>query len=323
MDFLDELKQDADRVLSDNKGNADYLEKFVQFPEEDGAITVRILPPSHGMKLPFQATRIHNVNGKSLHCPYELVGGKWVGQPGQCPVCDVYRHLWKLANKSSGDKAKGYIALARKIKPIERYYFNCVVREDPSQIGVKVLSMGKTLYKMILRAFVGDKKLKRKPLGNICDTTGKEGRDFTSVKEMVQSGRESFPKYEQSSFEQPSPLADPQEVEKILEKCYDLSELRTIKEFDVLDHNLQVELGNKSDDESGFDPRKYNLDGGSTAPTLDSAPEETPTVKTVETVVTTVENPVQTPPATAPADSAEEEEEVMADVDFMKELEDM
>jgi len=322
MDFLNELKQDADRVLSDNKGNQDYLDKFVQFPEEDGAITVRVLPPSHDMKLPFQATRIHNVNGKSLHCPYELVGGKWVGEPGDCPICDVYRHLWKLANKSSGDKAKGYITLARKIKPIERYYFNCVVREDPSQVGVKVLSIGKTLYKMILRAFVGDKKLKRKPLRNICDTEGKEGRDFTIIKEMVQSGKERFPKYDQSSFEQPSPLAAPNEVEGILAQCYDLTKLRTVKDFETLDHNLQVQLGTKSDEDSGFDPRKYNLEGGSTpVPALDPV-EETPTVKTVETIVTTVETPVEQPPPVA-NDSAEEEQEVMADVDFMKELEDM
>jgi hypothetical protein len=164
---------------------------------------------------------------------------------------------------------------------------------------------------MILRAFVGDKKLKKKMLGNICETTGVEGRDFTIVKEMVTSGEDRFPKYDQSSFEQPSPLAAPDEVDAILALSHDLTELRTLKGFDVLDHNLQVELGMKSDDEAGFDPRKYNLDGSSPAVTL--APK----------VEAKVEMPavVETPPVPEP--EPEQEEEVMADVDFMKELEEM
>ena len=307
MDFFDELVQEAERVTADPKDRKyDYLEKFVLMPEE-GTIIVRLLPPAHGMKLPFQATRLHKLNGRSYHCRKILQGGKWVGQIGVCPVCDHYNWLWNSSNKLTGREAQDLIDIARRIKPIERFYYNTIVRNDPSQTGTKILSIGKILHKKIICAFVGDPSIPAlKKMGNICDTTGKEGRDFMIVKKL-QGG---FPNYGQSQFDDISPLGEPDQIKNWLEGCHNLAELRNLKDVTELEHALQQELGVIPADSGGYDPSKYLKGGNKTA---------TPTVFAPESVV---EKPVAAK-TVAPEDPPFDNEEIMADTDFLNELNDL
>ena len=313
MDFFDGIKQEADR-LSENKSD-DFLAKFVKMPKENGEVSLRLLPPAHGMKLPFQSTRLHMINGKSIHCRKELQGGKWVGKPGVCPACDVYNHLWSLANRSTGETAQGYIDKARAIKPIERFYYNAIVRNDPSQEGVKIFSTGKTIHKLIIRACVGDER--KKPLGNIFDVTGKEGRDMVIVKEMVGG----FPRYNDSEFnDDPTPLGTPDEIEKMLAECHDLDPLRNVKPAEFIDRELQIHFGAIPDEEGGIDPTKYNIEGV-VSETETTPVDETPVVSGV--VVESTPDPAPAPaptPEPAPVAAKEEPEEQMADTDFMQEL---
>jgi hypothetical protein len=309
MDFFDELREEAERVTADPKDRKnDYLDKFVMTPEE-GTIIVRLLPPSHGMKLPFQATRLHKLNGRSFHCRKTLQAGKWVGQTGVCPVCDHYNWLWNKANKLTGREAEDLISVARRIKPIERFYYNCVVRDDPSQTGTKILSIGKILHKKIICAFVGDPTIPAlKKMGNICDTTGKEGRDFMIVK-VLQGG---FPNYAQSQFLDVSPLGEPDKVKAWLDTCHNLAELRSLKDVAELEHALQQELGVIPADDGGYDPSKFIKGGAVSKPASSAAAVETAVAKTVKVASPVVEE--------APFDT---NEEVMADTDFLNELNDL
>lgn len=309
MDFFDAIRQEADRVLADPKEKrSEYLDKFVQFPEE-GAITVRILPPSHGLVLPFQATRLHKLNGKSYHCRKDLAGGKWTGKIGVCPPCDHYNDLWNRANnKANAAKAASFIDTARKIKPIERYYYNCVVRDDPSQKGTKILSVGKTIHAGILQAYVGNKKISAlKALGKIHDVTGKEGRDLMIVKKL-KKGAEKFPEYELHWLD-PTPLGNPDEVKEWLAQCYNLADLRIIKTADELKLELKRELGLVPNEDTGYDPKEFEPDY--TAPvrqTVEASTRPAPAVSQPTATVAEVEEP--------PFDT----EDLMADTDFIDEL---
>lgn len=318
MDFFDELKQEAERVLTDNDGKKNaYLDKFVQMPEE-GSIVIRLLPPSHGVKLPFIATRLHRLDGKSYHCRKELSGGKWQGKTGLCPPCDHYNHLWSLINKIPGgrtaSKALPLVDEATRIKPIERFYYNCVVRDDPSQTGVKILSVGKTIHKLIMQAFVGDKKITAiKAYGNICETTGKEGRDFVIIKKLkkgVGPKGEKFPEY-QLQFLDTSPLGSPDDIKTWLANSYNLAELRLLKESVELSKALKMELGLIASEDTGYDPREYSAPQVTEKPV--SRVERAERVEKVEKVVEAVEEPPFDP----------DEEDVVPDSDFLAELNDV
>jgi hypothetical protein len=318
MDF-NAMRQESERHNKDNNQN-EFLDKFVKLPKDEGKLVIRILPPSHGMTLPFQPTRLHILGKKpkarSYHCRRELEGGKWVGKTGLCPACDVYSHLWDEANRSTGDTAKDYIAKARSIKPIERFYYNAVVRDDPSQLGTKIFSCGKILHKIILRGFVGDEY--KKGLGDISDVTGKEGRDLMIVKRI--QGADGFPNYAESAFLDPSPLGTKEEIEKFLEECHELSPLRSVKEIEVIDRALQIHFGAIPQEEGTVDPTKYNLGGDVTI----VSPMET--VTEPETVVTVQETPVDSTPVEEPVKESVpvvEDDDVMVDSEFMKELEDL
>jgi len=171
-----DMLEESDRL--DAAGNTDFLENFVRMPEKDGFVTVRLLPPSKGKKF-FCATRTHRINNRSLHCPRVLVNRngqkRWEDEEPKCPcvICKYYNELWKESEKKDGKAAEELQNQARKIKPIERYYYNCIVRtqvnkngETEKNVGPKILSIGKTLHQRIVRAIVGDKANDEKPLGS-------------------------------------------------------------------------------------------------------------------------------------------------------------
>lgn len=303
---LQQLQNELERVSSD--GNA-MSNLFVRMPEGAGVVLLRILgPAATGMfDRPksglFQSTRIHKVNGRSVHCPKELVGNKW---KGKCKICDYYNHLWETSKKSAPDVAAKLQAFAREIKPIERYYYNVIVRkefnpqtnETLENVGPKILSVGKTVHKMILRAILGDPELEEEPLGDITDPI--TGRDFKLIKTIKKSGQDSFPDYATSKFLDPSVLGEPDQVQEWLTNLHDLATLRIVREPDYIEHQLKVHLGmeqeEKGDDDTGFNPDEWKL------PTdEDSGEEATATV----TQVTVPDMPKTE--ATSEAEAAEPE----------------
>ena len=315
---INELQQEYERTKDDGRGN--YLNNFVKMPDGNGHVTVRLMPPAKkGLfgkeKNPFfLATRIHRVSNKSVHCPRELNGARW---QGQCPICDYYSWLWNESEKKSPDEAEKMQADARSIKPIERYYYNVMVRQQFNEatgeveknVGPKILSIGKTLHKRIIRAIVGDKDIDEDPLGDV--THLKKGRDFKIIKTMRQSGSNSYPNYDSSKFLDPEPVGEPTEVEGWLEELHDIASLRVLKETDDLKHDLKVHLGLEQDAAtSDFDPTEFQAAGST---------EETPTVTDETDTSTAVTDEVANSAETSSKDASTP----LADDEFMKDLRNM
>lgn len=308
---LNELQQEYERTKDDGRGN--YLDNFVKMPDGNGHVTVRLMPPAKKgefgkEKNPFfLATRIHRVNNKSVHCPKDLDNGRW---QGKCPICDYYSWLWQESEKKSPDEAERMQTQARSIKPIERYYYNVMVRQQFNEgtgeveknVGPKILSIGKTLHKRIIRAIVGDESIDEEPLGDVTDL--KKGRDFKIIKTMRQSGKDSYPNYDSSKFLDPEPLGEPDEVKGWLGELHDIAALRVLKEADELKHELKVHLGLEQDSSSEFDPTEFQT----------ATKEDAPSV-TEETASTAV-----TVEAKGKEASSEDNSKPLADEEFMKDI---
>jgi hypothetical protein len=336
-EMMEELQGEADRVLTEpnKRQNVDYLAKYLKLPKKEGVVTVRMLPPVHGLKMPFQATRLHTlvINGKkrNIHCPNPLVKegkqSRWIIQPKVCPMCDHYKWLWAQAENAGGresPKAKPFIDKASKLRPYERYYYNCVVREDPSQEGVKIFPAGIKLHRKIIQYAAGDPKFKIKPLGNIWDVTGKTGRDFM----IVVTTQGDFANYDTSNFlGETCPLGTEEEIKEWLANAHNLAELRVLKTYDELKHLYRMSLGLVEDTSSAFDPSEFEEPGEEDTPTPTVAaatkkptpqPQTKPQPKPQPVVV--VEDP---PFDVDDVPSGKTDDDVLPDADFLEELKNM
>jgi hypothetical protein len=304
---LGSLQNDYKTLKSAEGAGGSFLENFVRMPEGKGSVVMRLLPPApkgafgHDENPFYLVTALHRVNGKSLHDIRDYVGGKWVGKN---PIVEYMRHLWRESEQAAPADAEQKRSLYRQIKPIERYYYNVIVREERSEdgtvkknVGPKILSVGKTVHEIILRGILGDKEMNQPQLGDVTDF--KNGYDFKLVKTIRKSGDQSFPNYEGSHFLEQSPAGDPDECKRWMENLHDLKSLRTLKTYEELEHELLVHLGLKQD-ASGFDPSKYASKPATEQAPAKSAPVAAAAVKVEST--------------------SDDSDEDMADKDFLEEL---
>jgi hypothetical protein len=309
------LQEESDALNTQPGQFGDLLDKYVIFPPGDGAITVRILPPVEGKSLPFQWTRTHRLGQRNIHCPKAKQGERYVGE---CEICKYYNWLWKQSEDMSKPESerKELQAKARAIKPVERYYYNCIVRSwtNPKtekvekNVGPKILSIGKMLHKMIVRAFVGDASIDEPKLGDVSDVTANEGRDFKIVKQMVASGNDKYPQYNLSKFMDKSPAGTQQEIDQWLANLHDLQALRVLKTNDELEHELKRYLGVVVDQKNTFDPTKFQKPS---AQSVEEAIRQE--IANSRPAATQTAEPVA---ATVPAG----DDEVMAEAEFMASL---
>jgi hypothetical protein len=238
-----EIGADAAALNKDNT----LMDIFVRMPEKDGFVLLRFLPPQKSKPL-YCSTRIHNLGTKRFHCSRvkkHLPNGIfWVNSSNNpaddCPICQEYSRLWKMSNTQTGAEQQRTQAQARQIKPIERYYWNVIVRQQVNKNGVleknvgpKILSCGKTLQTIVLESINGSELTGRKKLGNI--THPVTGRDFRLVKKIVKGNMNSeYPKYDQSSFEDPSELGTEAEITQWINNMHGLEELRTLRPRDEM-----------------------------------------------------------------------------------------
>jgi hypothetical protein len=308
-----------DQRLSNENTNEGFLDQFLVIPDPKPGQTitfpVRILPPAKGAKL-YQYTRLHQLNGRKIHCPRPLVAGKW-DRTCPCVVCDYYNSLYRMKDQleKSGrnDEAEKLEAEARSIKPIERYYYNAVARKivddkgEHTNVGPKILSVGKTVHKMIVRAIIGDES--EAALGDV--THPKNGYDFIMKKEIRASGNDKFPNYDRSAFaRESSPLGTPEEITKFVANLINLTQFRVTPEADALDYELAVHRGLIEDEKSnGFDVNKFDakFKGNTKSVSVTAGPAATAAQ-------------TQVPDA---AKIAVAEEIEITDQDFLKELQDM
>lgn len=315
---LNALQNDLKTLKSSEGAGSSFLENFVRMPEGKGSVVLRLLPPAPDGTFgrsdnPFYlVTALHRVNGKSLHDirEYNRQTGKWVGQN---PIVDYMRHLWKESEQDAPAEAERKRNLYRQIKPIERYYYNVIVREERAEdgtikknVGPKILSVGKTVHEIILRGILGDKEMNQPKLGDVTDF--KTGHDFKLVKTIRKSGDQSFPNYEGSHFLEESPSGDPDECKKWTEGLHDLTALRALKTSEELEHELMVHLGIKQDvSGSGFDPSKFKVAASSPVASREDVRSEKVAPK------------VKVESDSSDSDDSDESDDV-ADKDFLEEL---
>jgi len=325
---MNEVMMESERVNAEpGNNNEEYLAKFVRMPEREGFVLMRFLPRKKGTKL-FCATRTHTLTNpttkqkRAYHCPKELVqierNGKLVPSwKGDCIICKYYSDLWQKSESMSGKEQEAQQNRARDIKPVERYYYNVIVRQekDPKtgevqkNVGPKIYSCGKQVHAKIMRAIVGDKDAGETPLGDI--TNPVSGRDFKVVKKITKSGPREFPNYDFSKFEGESPAGESDELDTWLENIHDLQALRKVKTEEELRHALRVHLGMVQEGESEKDDDLDEFRNATGVGEETSTPAATAGDDSVRSELVT---------QTAETSKPSEEQELLADDDFMKEL---
>jgi hypothetical protein len=273
-------------TASEGAAGGNYLENFVMMPKEEGVVTVRLLPPGPDNGLPlakgglFMPTRVHTIcqtpqypNGRKVHCRREKVPGKKY-PVGDCRICDHYNWLYRKADecKDKGDKEgqESFVREARAIKPVERYYYNAIVRkvvkdngDVENNVGPKILSIGKTLQDRIMKAICGNESTEEEPLGNVADLAN--GMDFKIHKKIRSSGDDKFPNYDESKFAGSSPAGNPDQIKKWMSELHDLAALRVVKTADEVERDLRIHLGQEKESRANtYDPSK--LGGGNAGP---------------------------------------------------------
>lgn len=255
------LEEHAKR-LNTEKNN--FQDLYVPMPKGAGTITVRILPPAKGQSL-FQETRLHTLKkpeqdrGPRMHCPRPLRSdGKW-DHKFPCIICEYYNSLYRqfdiLERNGSKVEAAAIQAAARAIKPVERYYYNVIVRKlitdngEEINAGPRILSVGKQLHKLIVDTILGSNNTPQLDVTNI-----KNGYDFIIRNDPKGSGKDAFPNYDRSFFaRESSPAGTPEEIRKWAVSLHDLSALRIIKDADYLKKELARYKGLIPDFDDGFD----------------------------------------------------------------------
>lgn len=324
---MTEVMMESERVNAEPgvNNNEEYLQKFVKMPEREGFVLMRFLPRKKGTKL-FCATRTHTLTNpvtrqkRAYHCPKELVQTERNGKPtpqwkGDCIICKYYSDLWQKSESLSGKAQEDLQNKAREIKPVERYYYNVIVRQekDPKtgevqkNVGPKIFSCGKQLHAKIMRAIVGDKDAGEAPLGDITHPT--TGRDFKVVKKITKSGNREFPNYDFSKFEAESAAGTTADLDKWLEDIHDLQTLRKLKSEDELKHALRVHLGMVQEGETAKEDDLAEFRNAGGVPSNSAAAVVGEDSVREELVSQTESSP-----------SSSEESELLADDDFMKEL---
>ncbi len=254
---LDFAELAAEQSRLNNKGNTDWKKRYVNMPAGEGSVFVRLLPPAQG-KPWYVATRYHKLGMKNFYSMLEYKGGKW---EGTCPINEEYRKLWKeierLEKNKRMDAAAELRDMARRMGPIKKYHYACIVRSeivDGKEVvnsGPKILSVGEELHTKIIDSVLGKPNLKIRGLGDVTafetDRDGvRTGRDFQIIKRL-KPGKDAFPDYSQSMFVEPSVAGTKDEWDKWLANIPDLAAERRIKPLAEIQEGLDIFFGRKAE----------------------------------------------------------------------------
>lgn len=189
------------------------------FPKEK-SYTIRLLSAKN--KGPFYfAMRIHNVGNKTYHCT------KTVKEPsiwhGSCVICEHYGRFYQFGQPQFYP-GKDFDCDLRMIKPIERFFYNVIVRGQ-EKLGPKVWKCGKALHQQIVTSIVGDQSKGTRPLGDV--TNPETGRDLSvEVEQKIVGGGQSFP-MASGTFMPSSRLGTVAQIAQWVEQLHDLNQIFT------------------------------------------------------------------------------------------------
>jgi hypothetical protein len=328
---LAELNDEAERLES--QGNQDFLKNFVRMPEKAGYVTVRLLPKAKGKNL-FCSTRTHKLDDRNVHCTKTLTNGRWIDADPKrpCVICKYYNDLWKDIEKleKAGRKkeAEEIKIQARAIKPVDRYYYNVIARSQLNRktnapevdVGPLIYSCGKTMHQKIIRGIVGDPSMKKKGYGDV--TNPKTGRDLCIRKRLKGEGKDAYPEYDESDFEDQTPLGNPDQIDKWINSLHDLDSLRVLKTVEEMEVMLEKYLDGEPAQEEQYDISKFR-NKRKKAPSLEEQVNAaTSTATTTVTAAPPKPTVTATPATPTPvvAGTPPPEDAAMTEQDFMEEL---
>jgi len=187
---------------------------FFKTPEQ--GCVLRIVPPNPAINplepgLFFQVASFHELDGEFLNCPNEILH-----RP--CPFCEARMAIYRVAKLGGGRRELTDIekAYAAKYNTRSNHIANVVVRHEEEK-GVRPWRFG---YKLKLKFIDWIKG----QFGDITNTA--TGHDIQIVRNVVRSGNNIFPNYDNSMpILAKSPLGTPEQVAHWWENQPKLSEL--------------------------------------------------------------------------------------------------
>jgi len=227
---LDKIREKFEKL---NKKSGFNSESFLILKE--GTTVIRILP----YRSPERSTddnfyydfKAHTVSEDFKDPNSKFICLRSIDQ--DCPICSFYKSLW--STKSEADEA-----LARKIKPVDRFYMNVLVRNTPGEEGiekVKILSCGKMLMNKVFGIILDQDYITVEGQESYSILDLHKGRDF----KIVMTKEKNWPRFDQS-MPRPntSPVAKSEgELEAVLSQLHNLPSLVKVK--DLKDYQLAVE----------------------------------------------------------------------------------
>ena len=303
---LTAIQQDFQRIES--KGQTNFMDRLVLMPEGEGSVNLRLLPPKAGTNIPYICSRTHRINGKTFHSPMKQMNGKWIGV---CPINAYYQSLWNKSRNVSPAEAEALIAEARAIKPVERFYWNCIQRQRTNKNGVTetnvgplIFACGKQIHTKILRAMCGSPEFQEDPLGDVTDL--QSGRDFKIIKRLISSGAEKYPNYNESKFLGVSVAGTAAEMAKWMEGLNELDSLKIVKPLSELEKEIRIHRGLETADAPTNEQYEYDV-------------QVLPKEKTSVSVTVPSGVPVANAKS-APKSVVIDDDEALLEADFLKQL---
>ena len=188
----------------------------------------------------YKAARSHRLSNNSFYCHKELnsITGKW---EGNCVICDKYSQFWGFIDKKQvpyhySGNLDAFMGDVRGIKPVERYYYNVIDRDNEEM--PLVFPCGKTVHEIILQSMLNPVMQDATNFFN--------GRDFVVRKEMKADsyGYGGFPDYSKSGFlEKPSSAGTRRQIEFWMNNLHDLNARVILKPKEEMHQALINQFG--------------------------------------------------------------------------------
>jgi rubrerythrin len=207
------------------------------FKPENGIAVIRLLPLLTKVSAAsswFVGKKQHYIGGMgkpAVQCTLILQPGKTVEENkwiGDCPICNHWKHLWAnvdIADKRGEHKiSQEYREKAQKIKGMERYYYNVLVKEESGKWkGPLIWSARKMIHDQIMRYMDEDRALKTgEETYDLLDL--QDGYNIKILREQKASygGFGGWPTYQILPAYAPSAIGDCKEIEAFMANIWDL-----------------------------------------------------------------------------------------------------
>lgn len=213
-DTLNKIKESENSSKNSFKDERMY---YPQFKDNGTASAVIRFLPSPDTDIPFTKVYTHSVRGPGgwyiENCPTTI--------KKDCPACKANSEIWD----SDPDTAR-----ARKRK--QNFYSNILVVKDPvnpeNEGKVFLFRYGFKIHQKIMEMIQPEDPDVQEPV-MVFDYY--EGANFKLIIKKIKVGKVEMPNYDSSKFEGPSALGTDEEIEKINDTLYSLSEFTDVKNF--------------------------------------------------------------------------------------------